>query len=57
MFCVSLQLLGNSARNNFCHSADLQSGNTPLHVAASVGNVQAVVLILHTEQATTHQVW
>ena len=49
--------MSKSVRNQLCHSADPQSGNTPLHVAASVGCVQAVALILQTEKAAQHQVW
>ena len=49
--------MSKSARNQLCHSTEPQTGNTPLHVAASVGYVQAVALILQTEKVAQHQVW
>ena len=53
-FCTKLLL--DSAGNHFCYSTDPQSGNTPLHVAASVGYVEAVVLLLQKERRN-QQVW
>lgn len=49
--------MSKSARNQLCHPTELRTGNTPLHVAASVGYVQAVSLILQTEKVAQHQVW
>ena len=49
--------MSKSARNQLCHPTELRTGNTPLHVAASVGYVQAVALMLQTEKATQNQVW
>ena len=49
--------MSKSARNQLCHSTEPRTGNTPLHVAASVGYVQAVALILQTEKETQNQVW
>ena len=49
--------MSKSATNQLCHSTEVRTGNTPLHVAASVGYVQAVALILQTEKATQNQVW
>ena len=54
-FSLCTKLLLDSA-GNFCYSTDPQSGNTPLHVAASVGYVEAVNLLLQKERRY-QQVW